>query len=164
HAQHINPDVEFRKKLARFIGIDNNHGELLNYWLIPESGVPITDLSVHVTAEDLRNVAIKSQLDKLDSALAERLLNDRNYIIEPTGAISQFGTLEDVSPEESHPNGDKDTPSKEQYNCPEELPEAEDVDKADPLRGATVLLEDTCEIRGATVLLSHCIIGRYMRD
>jgi hypothetical protein len=59
-----------RKILARWIGIAHRVGQAMCYWLLPQSGIPITRTTVQpLTDIELQTDAIKEQLKSFDTLL-----------------------------------------------------------------------------------------------
>mmetsp|Transcript_38822 Transcript_38822/g.82849 ORF Transcript_38822/g.82849 Transcript_38822/m.82849 type:complete len:728 (-) Transcript_38822:475-2658(-) len=55
------------RQLARWAGVSHRIGTAMCYWLIPVSGRPIAETTVqHVTADDMRDVNIKAQIDEFN--------------------------------------------------------------------------------------------------
>ena len=156
---HKHPSItDDARQLGRWMGSARNVGTSLTYWIMPVSGKPLTDDSVeHVTAEDLRNDAIKAQVAAFDAALTTRL-NDANFTI-PGPYDGRHGSLDDFDTgdtpvDSTHGDGtttrsaygdDETTPRAEEYGNQPGLADVDDVEGADLYLNAKVRMEDTQE-------------------
>ncbi|EJK65517.1 hypothetical protein THAOC_13609, partial [Thalassiosira oceanica] len=135
------------RKLARWLGTARNYGDALTYWVMPESGVPVTRSSVeHVTTDDLRSPEIKGMVDHFNSALTDRLKDDRHRI---EGPFDENGVkvhrLNDVDdPAETDQAYGDNTPTDDDYGEGiEPAKNADDIDAQsilDPYLNAKVIL------------------------
>jgi len=158
---HKHPSItDDARQLGRWMGSARNVGTSLTYWIMTVSGKPVTDDSVqHVTAEDLRNDAIKAQVDKFDAALTARL-DDENFTL--SGPFDgRHGSLDDIDignmPVDSAHGDGTTTPSAEEYGNHPGIADIDDVHGADVYLNATVRMEDTQEgkVNLATVVGRH---------
>eukprot|EP00804_Cyclotella_cryptica_P025206 CCRYP_010330-RA/>CCRYP_010330-RA protein AED:0.37 eAED:0.37 QI:0/0/0/1/1/1/2/0/416 len=70
------------RALGRFAGVSHRVGRDMCYWIMPVSGIPISDTTVqHVTTEDLLNPDIKSQVDKFNEKLVA-WIDDTNHRVK----------------------------------------------------------------------------------
>ena len=125
------------KALARWCGVSHKVGSDMCYWLMPVSGIPIADTTVqHVTAEDLRDPEVKQQVDEFNRRLTERL-DDTNHQIPNLG--NDF-YLDDIYDDPAY--GDETTtPTDAEYEIPEDMPDADEIETYDKYIGATFLLD-----------------------
>jgi hypothetical protein len=90
HPETTDDDREF----AYWLGVAHRHGSDMCYWVLPESGIPITRTSVqHVTIEDMRNPELLVKMDRMKAALNKRL-DDTNFQNEYDGNF--FDDIEEV--------------------------------------------------------------------
>eukprot|EP00804_Cyclotella_cryptica_P008557 CCRYP_007551-RA/>CCRYP_007551-RA protein AED:0.38 eAED:0.38 QI:0/0/0/1/1/1/2/0/852 len=93
------------------------------YWIIPVSGIPISDTTVqHVTTEDLLNLDIKSQVNEFNEKLVE-LLDDTNHRVKWDLPKS----LEDLTFDDPAYGDGSNTPTDKEYGHTLE----EEVDDSD---------------------------------
>jgi hypothetical protein len=60
--------------LARWIGIAHRVGQAMCYWLLPQSGIPITRTTIQpVSEEELQTDAIKEQIKAFDTLLGDKI-------------------------------------------------------------------------------------------
>ncbi|KAL7525879.1 hypothetical protein ACHAXR_001197, partial [Thalassiosira sp. AJA248-18] len=98
---------------------------------------PIADTTVqHVTTEDLRNPDVKRQVDTFNERLEEQL-NDDNFHL-PANDYDFY--LDDLYDDTAYGDA-SNTPTDEEYELPEDRPEANDVESYDKFIGATFLLD-----------------------
>lgn len=121
--------TEHDRELARWVGVANNVGSDMCYWLIPVSGTPIATTTVqHVTAEDMRNIDIAQRVEQFNQCLSQRL-DETNFVIEdqqrPPDVYIEYDDEGAIIP-----NDDGET-----------RPEADEVDSYDKWIGATFLLD-----------------------
>ena len=119
--------TEHDRELARWVGVANNIGSDMCYWLIPVSGIPIASTTVqHVTAEDMRDPDIRQRVEQFNQRLAQRL-DDTNFEINP-----------DRNPDDVYVDDIDETADVPEAN---DRPEADEVDDYDKWIGATFLLD-----------------------
>jgi hypothetical protein len=75
HPDMTNNDRSF----AYWLGVSHRYGSDLCYWVLPESGIPITRTSVqHVAQEDMRNPVIVHAVEEMKLKLDKRL-SEENF-------------------------------------------------------------------------------------
>jgi len=122
--------TEHDRELARWVGVANNIGSDMCYWLIPVSGTPIATTTVqHVTAEDMRDTDIAERVQQFNEWLTRRL-DETNFIIE-----------DHQRPPDIYLEYDDDVAPVEPVNPDDARPEADDIDDHDKWIGATFLLD-----------------------
>ena len=127
------------RQLTRWVGVAHRIGSDMCYWLIPQSGIPISDTTVqHVTLEDIRNPAIKKQIDEFDEELTKRL-DDSNFVIQGSDDFYLDDMYDEVD-EQTYGDGSR-TSTDQEYQLPEERSEEDSVEQYDNLIGATFLLD-----------------------
>ncbi|KAL7540872.1 hypothetical protein ACHAXR_010449 [Thalassiosira sp. AJA248-18] len=115
---HSHPyTAERSKELAQWVGVAHRIGSDMSYWLIPVSGTPIADTTVQ-------------------HRLKERL-NDDNFHLPANDCDFYLNDLYDDTAYKDESN----TPTDEEYEMPEERPEADDVELYDKFIGSTFLLD-----------------------
>ena len=68
--------------LARWLGIAHRVGSALCYWLLLQSGKVIARTTIqHVVRDDYLNDDIKSEIERFDQTVEERI-SDQNIIID----------------------------------------------------------------------------------
>ena len=123
--KHPNVSVEDRA-LGRWARVSHNIGRDMCYWIIPVSGIPISDTTVqHVTREEIRDNEIKIRVDEFDTKMRERM----DYSNFQLPNMEGFH-LEDIEMPSMDPAyGDETTtPADNDYGDPIIVPEADDVD------------------------------------
>lgn len=129
--------------LGRWLGVSHRVGSDMCYWILTESGQIIADTTVqHVTTEDLRNPAIKEQVDAFTAAVNARL-NEENFQLPE---IADYGLIDDWDHPIDPAYGDNTTtPNDEDYfGTPEDNNpwnddgKEADIDNYDPFVGATL--------------------------
>jgi hypothetical protein len=124
--------TEHDRELAWWVGVANNVGSDLCYWLVPVSGIPIATTTVqHVTAEDMRDADLVQRVDRFNQQLSQRL-DETNFMIEDTGYPADvYIDYDDTADITVDPDVDN------------ERPEADTIDSYDKWIGATFLLDPT---------------------
>lgn len=121
--------AEHDRELARWVGVANNIGSDMCYWLIPVSGIPIASTAVqHVTADDMRDHDIRQRVEQFNQRLAKRL-DDTNFEINADRNPDDV-YIEDIDDGEGTGQDDDN-----------DWPEADDVEHYDKWIGATFLLD-----------------------
>ena len=115
------------------------------YWIIPESGIPITDTTVqHVMRDDLHDPAISALAESFNSALAQRL-DDTNFD-NPDLAYFHLPDEDDdiLHVEQVNPAYGDRTPTDEDYGDtmhPDIRPNDDEIDSYDKYIGAEIILD-----------------------
>ena len=143
---------------GRWLGISNRYGAAMCYWVLNSSGNVLARSSVqHVIKEELRDPAIKAQLDEMDSKIAAAL-NDANHVITPSERNYFFAQDVDV-----------DDPDIDDLDDNTEEADATDEDTYDFYIGMHLQAEHAGEIlRGIVTKRAKSDdgtpIGRYHRN
>ena len=133
------------RKLGRWAGVAHRIGSDMCYWIIPESGIPITDTTVqHVTRDDLHDPAISALVERFNSTLTNRL-DDTNFDNPDIANFHLPDEDDDILRDgQMDPAYGDNTPTDEDYGdsmCLEERPNDDDIDSYDKYIGAEIILD-----------------------
>jgi hypothetical protein len=143
-AKHPSLDANDRK-LGRWAGVAHRIGSDMCYWIIPESGVPVTDTTVqHVTRDDLHDPSISTQVEAFNAALTQRL-DDSNF---DNPDVAHFHLTDETDhllyTTQVDPAYGDNTPTDEDYGdtmLPDSRPEDDDIDSYDKYIGAEIIID-----------------------
>ena len=113
------------RRLARWLGVAHRIGSDLCYWLLLQSGKVISRTTVqHVVRDDYLNDDVKSEIERFDQTVKERMSDQNFTLADPNGFYIQ-DKPEDM-PASTVTRADEDYGN---MNLPE-TPDADDVDDA----------------------------------
>jgi hypothetical protein len=92
-----------RKILARWIGVAHRVGQAMCYWLLPQSGIPITRTTVQpLSTIELQTDDIKEQLRTFDATLGDKIA----ILVENPNMRMQLYREDEVQRDDNHDDDD----------------------------------------------------------
>jgi hypothetical protein len=138
--------AQTRRKLGRWIGVAENFGTALTYFILPKSGTVVARSSVTpVTMEELMSDEVKQLCNDLDESINQRIGDDRTN----DEVIADFPNVPQI-PDDIFVDDENDFDPVD----PSELPEADEMpspDAYDQYLTANVLIGRAGEMQRGTV-------------